>query len=63
MHFHVIGPVIALLMMRGSIYGLASTISEIGYILLPSRNMAEIAKSSKQTINTAVNSVELGNTI
>ena len=27
---------------RGSIPGLAATISEIGYILLPSRDMAEI---------------------
>ena len=27
---------------RGSIPGLAATISEIGYLLLPSRDMAEI---------------------
>ena len=42
---------------RGSILGLAATISEIGHLLLPSRDMAERSlkrrKSSKQptTIN------------
>ena len=40
---------------RGSIPGLAATISEIGYLLLPSRDMAEISqkrrKSSKQQTN------------
>ena len=38
--------------LQGSIPGLTAIISEIGYILLPSRNMAEILlklrKSSKQ---------------
>ena len=40
---------------RGSIPGLAATISEIGYLLLPSRDMAERSlkrrKSSKQLTN------------
>ena len=41
---------------RGSIPGLTATISEIGYLLLPSRDMAEISlkrrKSSKQPTKT-----------
>ena len=40
---------------RGSIPGLVSRISEIGYLLLPRRDMTEILlkrrKSSKQPIN------------
>ena len=40
---------------RGSIYSLAATISEIGYILLQSRDIAEISlkrrKSSTQPTN------------
>ena len=43
---------------RGSIPGLAATISEIGYLLLPSPDMAEILlkrhKSSKQPTNKFV---------
>ena len=39
----------------GSSPGLAATISDIGYLLLPNRNMAEISlkrrKSSKQPTN------------
>ena len=42
---------------RGSIPGLATRISKIGYLLLPSRDMAEIPlkqrKSSKQPTNQA----------
>ena len=43
---------------RGSIPGIAATISENGYLLLPSRDMAEIPlkrrKSSIQPTNTLV---------
>ena len=35
------GVVVKLQEVRGSIPGLAATISEIGYLLLPSRDMAE----------------------
>ena len=48
---------------RGSIPGLAATISEIGYLLLPSRDMAERSlkrrKSSKQP-NPTIMSLNLG---
>ena len=39
---------------RGSIPGLASTISEIGYLLLPSRNMAERSLKRHESSKTNI---------
>ena len=39
---------------RGSIPGLAAMISEIGYLLLPSRDMAEIPLKRRKILNTTI---------